>query len=385
LNEAWEVVSLPAIAIAGREDPLGRFPGELLWPEWYTPEQMEVAQRDTRNWSALYQQEPTPESGDYFKSEWLRWYDSAPPVDTLHTYGASDYAVRANAGDFTVHLVAGVDPADDLYVLDLWREQAASDQWVEALINLMMRWKPLIWAEEKGQIEKGVGPFITKRQLERKVFAQRRQFPSASNKGVRAQAIRGRMAMGKVFLPKRAPWVHAFVDELLRFPAGTHDDCVDALSLLGRLLEVMVPATKPRVVATEAPPLRVEFFEEVERDLLGGNRTVERVRIIMPGVTAPTILVQNVNVAHIVRWPREYSEFKAGAPRASVGLESAASPERPKDSALPRLGAELGNPYEGLRLGEPGQCYAETNAGRIDLWETGRGGRLDPYRKSTRI
>jgi hypothetical protein len=32
----------------------------------------EKATQLPRNWSALYQQHPAPETGDYFKAEWLR-------------------------------------------------------------------------------------------------------------------------------------------------------------------------------------------------------------------------------------------------------------------------------------------------------------------------
>jgi predicted phage terminase large subunit-like protein len=249
-GEQWEVVSLPAI-VEEEGDALGRIIGERLWPEWYTPEMLEVAQRDTRNWSALWQQRPMPESGDYFQNDWVRWYDSAPPRDRLRTYGASDYAVKANAGDWTVHLVAGIDPNDDLYLLDLWRKQTASNEWVESVIDLMDLWKTITWAEEAGQIEKGVGPFLTKRQLERKIYAVRKQYSSAADKAVRAQAIRGRVAMGKVYLPKRAPWAPVLLDEMLRFPAGKADDQVDGLALLGRMLDEMVPGSKPKPAAEE--------------------------------------------------------------------------------------------------------------------------------------
>src|SRR5262249_28627701 len=115
-----------------------------------------------------------------------------------------------------------------------------------AQLDLMARWKTLEWAEEKGQIAKGVGPFITKRQLERKIYVHRRQFPSVYDKGTRAQAIRGRTAMGKVLLPRNAPWVTGFVQKLLPFPAGTHDDQVDAYSLLGLMLDRLVAGTRPK-------------------------------------------------------------------------------------------------------------------------------------------
>ena len=65
----WRVVELPMEALPG--DPLGRKPGERLWPEWFTAEMVETAKRDPRAWNALYQQRPVVEEGDYFKLDWF--------------------------------------------------------------------------------------------------------------------------------------------------------------------------------------------------------------------------------------------------------------------------------------------------------------------------
>jgi hypothetical protein len=62
-----------------------------------------------RTWSALYQQRPAPEEGDYFHADWLRPYEAMPARETLKIYGASDYAVTADGGDYTVHIVVGID------------------------------------------------------------------------------------------------------------------------------------------------------------------------------------------------------------------------------------------------------------------------------------
>jgi predicted phage terminase large subunit-like protein len=244
-GEPWKVLSLPAEA--RENDPLGRRVGEPLWPEWFRPEMFAEAKRDVRNWSALYQQEPTPESGDYFKAEWIRWYERRPAIETLRIYGASDYAVTAQGGDFTVHGVIGVDPNDDIYLLDLWRGQEASDTWVEAFLDLLEVWRPIMWAEENGQILRSLGPFIEKRQLERRLFScYRKQFSSAHDKPTRAQSIRGRMAMGKVYFPRGAPWSADLVSEMLRFPAGRNDDQVDMLSLVGRMLDDLIAGEQPK-------------------------------------------------------------------------------------------------------------------------------------------
>jgi hypothetical protein len=54
------------------------------------------------------------------------------------------------------------------------------------------------------------------------------------------------MALEGLYVPTSAPWFAEFKRELLSFPAGKHDDQVDALGLVGQLLDQMVPGPKPR-------------------------------------------------------------------------------------------------------------------------------------------
>jgi len=61
-------------------------------------------------------------------------------------------AVTSHGGDYTVHVVIGVDPENRMYLLDLWRGQTSSDIWIEAWCDLVCKWKPAFWAEEHGQI-----------------------------------------------------------------------------------------------------------------------------------------------------------------------------------------------------------------------------------------
>jgi predicted phage terminase large subunit-like protein len=247
-GDEWEVISLPALAEAN--DPLGRSPGQPLWPEWEDIGELERKRRAVgpRDWSALYQQRPAPEDGDYFKAEWLKPYTTKPDPKTLRVYMGSDYAVTADGGDYTVHAVVGLDPEGRMYLLDLWRKQAASDVWVEAFCDLVKQWKPMSAAEEQGQIKSGVGPFLDRRQRERHAYVTREQFPTRGDKAVRAQSIRGRMALEGLYVPVNAPWYPDLRAELLSFPAGKHDDQVDALGLVGQLLDKMLAGNKLRPV-----------------------------------------------------------------------------------------------------------------------------------------
>jgi predicted phage terminase large subunit-like protein len=275
----WYVVCLP-YDCERVDDPLGRNISDPLWPEWFNEDLVSPMRRQPRTWSALYQQRPAPDSGDFFKDEWFKPYGPQmairpPDRRSLHIYGASDYAVSAEKNDYTVHIVVGVDPDNRIFLLDLWRKQASSDEWVESLCDLIEYWKPLGWAEEKGQINAGVGPFLDKRLRERGLYIARAQFPSRVEKAIRAQAIRGRMAMDGLHVPIAKSWYPEFRRELLSFPAARHDDQADALGLIGQVLDKMVAGRRPsrtdmkkRILSTDPTKCTVtltDLFEDNER------------------------------------------------------------------------------------------------------------------------
>lgn len=261
-GDQWEVISLPALA--EQNDPLGRAAGAPLWPEWEDDDALARKRRAVgpRDWSALYQQRPAPEDGDYFKAEWLKPYERSPARETLRVYGGSDYAVTADGGDYTVHVVVGLDPEGRMYLLDLWRGQESSDRWIESLCDLVQEWKPIGWAEEQGQIRAGVGPFLERRLRERKAYVSREQFPTRGDKAVRAQSIRGRMALEGLYVPVNAAWYPDLRSELLSFPAGKRDDQVDALGLVGQLLDRMLKGTATKPVV----PVKRDRWNRDERE-----------------------------------------------------------------------------------------------------------------------
>ena len=52
------------------------------------------------------------------------------------------------------------------------------------------------------------------------------------------------MALEGLHVQTTAPWFAKFKSELLSFPAGKHDDQVDALGLIGQLLNQMMLGQK---------------------------------------------------------------------------------------------------------------------------------------------
>lgn len=225
-GDQWKVLELPALNEAG----------EALWPEWYPVEALDRIRKaiGAREWSALYQQKPQPDDGTYFRREWLGEWKELPG---LRYYGTSDYAVTEGGGDYTVHRIWGIDSKGDIYRVDGWRGQTASDEWIERKIDLIARYRPLMWFGEGGVIQKAVEPMLRRRMTERSVHCAIEWLPSVSDKPTRARSFQAMASAGRV---KFEP--NADLSEFLVFPAGKHDDDVDNASLIGRAMDQIIPA-----------------------------------------------------------------------------------------------------------------------------------------------
>lgn len=241
-GDKWTVLDLPAID-----------QGRALWPERFNAERLDAIRRNIgpREWSALYQQRPSPDEGTFFQRDWFRRHTEKPPH--LRIYASSDYAVTEDGGDWTVHRVWGVDQDFNIYLLDGWRGQTTADVWMERQIDLIEKWRPLAWFGEAGVIAKTIEPMLIRRLRERKQRCRLEWLPSIADKPTRARGFQARAAMKQVSLPTGVEG-DAVLDEYLRFPAGKHDDDVDCASLIGRALDEMHPAIVPAKVVSRNPP-----------------------------------------------------------------------------------------------------------------------------------
>ena len=118
------------------------------------------------------------------------------------------------------------------------------------------------------------GPFLDRRQRERRAFVARRPFPTRGDKAVRAQSIRGRMALDGLHYLASMPWRAEFEAELMTFPAGKHDDQVDALGLVGQLLDIMTAGSKP------APPPKPRDSWDIAFERATGGGDYESWRVV---------------------------------------------------------------------------------------------------------
>ena len=216
-----------APGFARANDPLGRQPGEYLWDDDYGYGSFlrgQEKEQPPRNWSALFQQARRPIAATTSRRSGCILPRAPTARDAMHVYGASDYAVTAKGGDYTVHVVIGVDTEERMYLLDLWRRQASSDVWIEAWCDLVLKWKPMGWAEEQGQIRAGVGPSWTSAPPSAGPMSHGRCFRRAATRRFEHNRFAAAWRSWVFTFPNRAPWLADLRAELLSFPAGRHDD-----------------------------------------------------------------------------------------------------------------------------------------------------------------
>ena len=241
-GDSWEVIKYPAIA---EDDEKYRKKYEPLHPARYDAEALLRIQKAVgpRDWSALYQQNPVADEGDYFKVGMFKYYrEKSLDKKKLKIYCAWDLAIgKADRNDYSVGVVVGVDQEDKMYVMHVERGKWDGYELVEKILDVYEEYRPSIVGIERGHIEMALGPFLKKRIAERGLYEMylMELKTGRRDKEARARAIQGRMQQGMVFFPKFELWNAGLMAEMLRFPNGVHDDQVDGLAWIGLMMSEM--------------------------------------------------------------------------------------------------------------------------------------------------
>jgi predicted phage terminase large subunit-like protein len=223
----WESLNLPAISDDGKP----------LWPERFDRAFMD-RQRSAmgeRAFSAQYQGRPLPASGGLFKREWFR---EGPRLGSdARRVRYWDKASTHGGGDWTVGCLMAYD-GSKWVIEDIVRLRGSPHEVQETVRGTAERDGPSVairMEQEPGS--SGVDVIDMYRQI--LAGYDFRPEKVTGDKVSRAAGLAAQMEAGAVDIVS-AVWTTPLEDELLSFPAGAHDDQVDACSGAFRALSLTV-------------------------------------------------------------------------------------------------------------------------------------------------
>lgn len=272
LAEEREAGNLDPITIDAKYDLL-RQPNEPLHPQRYDFQMMDAMRRNQppRIWSALYQQDPVPAEGVYFKKEYLRYEPTPPEHYGRNVFQAWDFAIgEKQQNDWTVGTTIIQDERDFLHLVEVVRFKGDSFTIVEEMLDALERWgsepsAPLTLGMEDSQIWRALMPLFNKRMAERKLYAPYETLRPLTDKLARARPLQGRMQQQRLLIPENASWRRDVEKELLRFPAGAHDDIVDSLAWNVHLTMMRSPRMRKKARKPES------WRDKLDAKLRGAN------------------------------------------------------------------------------------------------------------------
>lgn len=235
----WKVINLPAIAEEG--DPIGRAPGEALWPEMFPLTRADDSEKTPLDeikdeigeflFAALYQGSPRPRGGSVFGEP--TYYDPATTdLSGVRFFMAADPAgsekTSADYSAVVVLAIKGHGKDAIAYVRHVYREQVTIPAFVKALVSIQQT-----YGNTAVNVE-SVGGFKAIPQMLKDLGLTRiNEIVPVGDKFTRAQAVAAAWGVGRVMVPSDMPrWLGKFLDEVQKFTGvkNAHDDQVDALS-----------------------------------------------------------------------------------------------------------------------------------------------------------
>jgi len=236
-REAWTVLDLPAEA--EDKDPLGRKPGEALWPEmrpatWLTAKKIELG---AYGFSSLLQGRPRPREGGMFKWDWWRLVGEVPARGPMVRYwdmAGTEATSRRSTVDWTVGALLCRMPDTRTAVVDIARFQHSIAARDAAILDIAQKDKDMYGFRVRWWLETEVGIAGVARteELVRKIQALGLSVSTehpTGNKILRAEPLASKAEVGNIVLCPGS-WRDPFRAESITFPNGKHDDQIDAVA-----------------------------------------------------------------------------------------------------------------------------------------------------------
>ena len=157
------------------------------------------------------------------KKEYINIYIGVDPASTINSYS-----------DFSVIMVIGVTAEYDYYVLEYWRKRVLPMECADEIFRFVKQYSPVRRVNiETIAYQEMLRDYVYKKSKSEGIFIPgiEKGIKGYGNQKKKDRLFEGLQPMfkqGAVHLKKTH---HEFIGELLDFPKGSHDDCIDAFWL----------------------------------------------------------------------------------------------------------------------------------------------------------
>jgi len=230
------------------------------WERWQKPTntnplvplaELDIAKKEIGSflYSQEYEAQFIEQTGGLFKPEWFKYYkknvyqdyNEKGYLETKVMYLFDNKQVNHNdlriittvdlatstkeSADFTVVCTLGIDKNQNVFVLDLIRRKMEAPDVLKLLEAVYEKWLPSVIGVESAGYQLALIQ-MAKRQTSLPIV----KLKADRDKFSRALPLSAKMESGIVYYPNDSVWYSDLEKEMLQFPAGEHDDQVDALA-----------------------------------------------------------------------------------------------------------------------------------------------------------
>lgn len=209
----------------------------ILWPEEWPLQRLQelyevfMGDNNPEGYAQEMRNMPIDKSTAFFQLKYITPYEVLPRGCTY--YVGVDLAIsQQNKRDWSVFAVVAVDSAGRFYLVNVLRERMGPDKIMDTFFEIQQVYQPVEFIVENGQIWRAIEPMLETEQVKRGIYLS---FPDEKmvpiqDKEVRAKPMQARIKMATLMFNTKPEWWKDVLGELTTFPAGKHDDIVDAIA-----------------------------------------------------------------------------------------------------------------------------------------------------------
>lgn len=236
------------------------------WPEVFTPAVLEANRGAMGAMAYARAYELVPLSSDLlvFRPEWVGYYKPGAFFERMRTIAAIDWGYSRKAQDrddpdYSVCIVAEIDPQRRLRLTDILRVREAFPTFAKQAAELLARrGVSAVLAEANGP-QRGIFDQFAALTSQPMLQVERH-----ADKHLRAAGAQPFVQSGKLLFPADAdgrvlPAFQPVLDEMLAFPAGSHDDTVDCV------VDLCAEAVRGTLTAADMSTTRIAKPDAITR------------------------------------------------------------------------------------------------------------------------